>query len=49
MPQRFFILAAVLLAPLAMLFTGCTLFRIDEKLTRDETWPAAFGGGDQRT
>ena len=27
----------------AMLLTGQPLFRIDEKLKRDETWPAAFG------
>ncbi len=27
----------------AMLLSGRTLFRIDEKLMRDETWPAAFG------
>ena len=27
----------------AMLLSGKTLFRIDEKLMRDETWPAAFG------
>lgn len=27
----------------AMLLTGQSLFRIDEKLMRDETWPAAFG------
>ncbi len=27
----------------AMLLSGRSLFRIDEKLTRDETWPAAFG------
>src|SRR5215212_3317251 len=27
----------------AMLLTGQSLFRIDEKLLRDETWPAAFG------
>src|SRR5436190_19347177 len=27
----------------AMLLTGQSLFHIDEKLTRDETWPAAFG------
>lgn len=27
----------------AMLLTGKSLFRIDEKLLRDETWPAAFG------
>ena len=26
----------------AMLLTGQSLFRIDEKLLRDETWPAAF-------
>ncbi len=26
----------------AMLLSGRSLFRIDEKLTRDETWPAAF-------
>ncbi|MFT3878651.1 MAG: sulfatase-like hydrolase/transferase [Gemmatales bacterium] len=27
----------------AMLLSGQSLFRIDEKLVRDETWPAAFG------
>ena len=27
----------------AMLLSGQSLFRIDEKLERDETWPAAFG------
>ncbi len=27
----------------AMLLSGQNLFRIDEKLLRDETWPAAFG------
>jgi arylsulfatase A-like enzyme len=27
----------------AMLLAGQSLFRIDEKLMRDETWPAAFG------
>ena len=27
----------------AMLLSGQCLFRIDEKLMRDETWPAAFG------
>jgi arylsulfatase A-like enzyme len=27
----------------AMLLSGRPLFRIDEKLLRDETWPAAFG------
>ena len=27
----------------AMLLSGRTLFHIDEKLIRDETWPAAFG------
>ena len=27
----------------AMLLSGQSLFRIDEKLLRDETWPAAFG------
>ena len=27
----------------AMLLSGRSLFRIDEKLQRDETWPAAFG------
>lgn len=27
----------------AMLLSGRTLFRCDEKLVRDETWPAAFG------
>ena len=27
----------------AMLLSGQSLFRIDEKLQRDETWPAAFG------
>lgn len=27
----------------AMLLSGQPLFRIDEKLMRDETWPAAFG------
>src|SRR5438477_13200503 len=27
----------------AMLLSGRSLFRIDEKLLQDETWPAAFG------
>ena len=27
----------------AMLLSGKSLFRVDEKLLRDETWPAAFG------
>src|SRR5580700_6738918 len=27
----------------AMLLSGRSLFHIDEKLKRDETWPAAFG------
>src|SRR5436190_324726 len=27
----------------AMLLSGRSLFRIDEKLMRDDTWPAAFG------
>ncbi len=27
----------------AMLLSGQSLFHIDEKLLRDETWPAAFG------
>jgi arylsulfatase A-like enzyme len=27
----------------AMLLSGRSLFHIDEKLTRDQTWPAAFG------
>jgi len=27
----------------AMLLSGRSLFHIDEKLTRDETWPSAFG------
>ncbi len=27
----------------AMLLSGRSMFRIDEKLRRDETWPAAFG------
>jgi len=27
----------------AMLLSGQSLFRVDEKLLRDETWPAAFG------
>ena len=27
----------------AMLLSGKCLFRVDEKLMRDETWPAAFG------
>src|SRR5256885_2625346 len=27
----------------AMLLSGMSLFHIDEKLLRDETWPAAFG------
>jgi arylsulfatase A-like enzyme len=27
----------------AMLLSGRSLFRVDEKLLRDETWPAAFG------
>ena len=26
-----------------LMFAGKSLFRIDEKLLRDETWPAAFG------
>jgi len=33
----------------AMLLSGRPLFRIDEKLTRDPTWPAAFGASGYRT
>ncbi|MFM9081123.1 MAG: sulfatase-like hydrolase/transferase [Opitutaceae bacterium] len=33
----------------AMLLSGRPLFRIDEKLTRDPTWPAAFGAAGYRT
>ena len=35
--------AATCVPSRAMLLSGRTLFRIDEKLMRDETWPAAFG------
>jgi arylsulfatase A-like enzyme len=34
--------AATCVPSRAMLLSGRTLFRIDEKLMRDETWPAAF-------
>jgi arylsulfatase A-like enzyme len=33
----------------AMLLSGQSLFRIDEKLLRDETWPAAFGRAGYHT
>jgi arylsulfatase A-like enzyme len=33
----------------AMLLTGQSLFHIDEKLMRDETWPAAFGRAGYET
>jgi arylsulfatase A-like enzyme len=33
----------------AMLLAGQSLFRIDEKLLRDETWPAAFGRAGYKT
>src|SRR5688500_9786297 len=33
----------------AMLLTGQSLFHIDEKLLRDETWPAAFGRAGYET
>ena len=33
----------------AMLLSGQSLFRADEKLGRDETWPAAFGRAGYRT
>ena len=33
----------------AMLLSGMSLFRIDEKLMRDETWPAAFGRAGYET
>ena len=35
--------AATCVPSRAMLLSGQSLFRIDEKLARDETWPAAFG------
>ncbi len=35
--------AATCVPSRAMLLSGRSLFRIDERLTRDETWPAAFG------
>ena len=35
--------AATCMPSRAMLLSGQGLFRIDEKLMRDETWPAAFG------
>lgn len=35
--------AATCVPSRAMLLSGQSLFRIDEKLMRDETWPAAFG------
>lgn len=35
--------AATCVPSRAMLLSGRSLFRIDEKLLRDETWPAAFG------
>jgi arylsulfatase A-like enzyme len=35
--------AATCVPSRAMLLSGRTLFHIDEKLIRDETWPAAFG------
>lgn len=33
----------------AMLLSGQPLFRVDENLMRDETWPAAFGKAGYRT
>ncbi len=33
----------------AMLLSGQCLFRVDEKLLRDQTWPAAFGQAGYRT
>lgn len=33
----------------AMLLSGQSLFRIDERLLRDETWPAAFGSAGYGT
>jgi arylsulfatase A-like enzyme len=33
----------------SMLLSGRSLFRTDEKLLRDETWPAAFGRAGYRT
>jgi arylsulfatase A-like enzyme len=33
----------------AMLLSGQPLFRVDENLIRDETWPAAFGKAGYRT
>lgn len=35
--------AATCVPSRAMLLSGQSLFRVDEKLLRDETWPAAFG------
>jgi len=35
--------AATCMPSRAMLLSGQSLFRIDERLMRDETWPAAFG------
>ncbi len=41
--------AATCMPSRAMLLSGKSLFRIDEKLMRDETWPAAFGRAGYRT
>jgi arylsulfatase A-like enzyme len=41
--------AATCIPSRAMLLSGQSLFRIDEQLLRDETWPAAFGRAGYRT
>jgi len=41
--------AATCVPSRAMLMSGKSLFRIDEKLMKDETWPSAFGRAGYRT
>ena len=41
--------AATCIPSRSMLLSGRSLFRTDEKLMRDETWPAAFGRAGYRT
>ena len=41
--------AATCIPSRAMLLSGRSLFRADEKLLRDETWPAAFGRASYAT
>jgi arylsulfatase A-like enzyme len=41
--------AATCIPSRAMLLSGKSLFRVDEHLTRQDTWPAAFGRAGYRT